>query len=88
VLTADTPKQEPAVPAWCFLEVTPGPGAYELQKVDSPVEQITVQRAAFGATGDGKAIRYLAAQLLACLTDAQSTQNVSLCLRVLLPVMI
>jgi len=88
VLTADTPKQEPAVPAWCFLEVTPGPGAYELQKVDSPLEQITVQRAAFGATGDGKAIRYLAAQLLACLTDAQSTQNVSLCLRVLLPVMI
>ncbi|KAA6426266.1 MAG: hypothetical protein FRX49_03378 [Trebouxia sp. A1-2] len=56
VLTADTPKQEPAVPAWCSLEVTPGPGAYELQKVLDPLEQTTVQRAAFGATGDGKAI--------------------------------
>ena len=75
VLTADTPKQEPAVPAWCSLEVTPGPGAYELQKVDNPLEQTTVQRAAFGVTGDGKAIRYLAAQLLACLVDAQSIRN-------------
>ncbi|DBA95945.1 hypothetical protein WJX77_009394 [Trebouxia sp. C0004] len=56
VLTADTPKQEPAVPAWCSLEVTPGPGAYELQKEDSRLEQTTVQRAAFGATEDGKAI--------------------------------
>ena len=79
VLTADTPKQEPVVPAWCSLEVTPGPGAYELQKVDSPLEQTTVQRAAFGATGDGKGTRYLAAQLLACLTDAQSIQNMCHC---------
>jgi len=75
VLTGDAPKQEPAVPAWCSLEVTPGPGAYELQKVDSPLEQIKVPRAAFGATGDGKVVRYVAAQLLACLLDAQSIQK-------------
>lgn len=79
VLTADTPKQEPAVPAWCSLEVTPGPGAYELQKIDSPLEQITVQRAAFGATGDGKAMRYLAAQLLASLLEAQSVHKLCHC---------
>ncbi len=57
VLTADTPQQALAVPAWCSPEVTPGPGAYELQKVDSQLELIKVQRAAFGATGDGKAAR-------------------------------
>ena len=79
VLTADAPTQEPAVLAWCSLEVTPGPGAYELQKADSPLEQITVQRAAFGATGDGKGIRYLATQLLACLIFAQNDQNMCHC---------
>ena len=57
VLTADTPQHPPAVPAWCSLEVIPGPGAYELQKVDSQQELIKVPRAAFGATGDGKTPR-------------------------------
>lgn len=57
VLTADAPQQPPAAPAWCSLESTPGPGAYELQKSDSTLDLVKVQRSAFGATGDGKAVR-------------------------------
>lgn len=55
VLTADAPKPAPAVPSWCSPEVTPGPGAYELQTKEA--DSIEVQWSAFGVTGDGKAVR-------------------------------
>ena len=56
VLTADTPPPAAALPPWCSLDVTPGPGAYELRKEEesSDADLIAVQRSAFGATGDGK----------------------------------
>ena len=57
VLTADAPKLAPAVPSWCSLEVTPGPGSYELQTNDKETDNIKVQWSAFGATGHGKAVR-------------------------------
>ena len=57
VLTADAPEVAPAVPAWCSLEATPGPGAYEPDLADKDTAFVTVQRSAFGASGDGKASR-------------------------------
>lgn len=57
VLTADAPEVAPAVPAWCSVEATPGPGAYEPHVADKETAFVTVQRSAFGASGDGKASR-------------------------------
>ena len=57
VLTADTAEPAPAVPAWGSFEATPGPGAYELQQPEKELDSIKGQHSAFGATGDGKAIR-------------------------------
>lgn len=57
VLTADAPEVAPAVPAWCSLEATPGPGAYEPHVADKDSAFVTVARSAFGASGDGKASR-------------------------------
>lgn len=58
VLTADAPEVAPAVPAWCSLDATPGPGAYEPHAADKDTAVVTVQRSAFGASGNGKASRY------------------------------
>ena len=58
VLTADNPPAPAALPPWCSLDVTPGPGAYELRKEEGSEAALTaVQRSAFGATGDGKGPR-------------------------------
>lgn len=57
VLTADAPEPVPAVPGWCSLEATPGPGAYEPHISDKDTAFVTVQRSAFGASSDGKASR-------------------------------
>ena len=54
VLTRDAPEPIPAVPGWCSLEATPGPGAYEPRVFDQDAAFVTVQRSAFGASGANK----------------------------------
>ena len=54
MLTSDSPKKAAAMPAWCSLEVTPGPGYYEAQSCSEAQERADKPAVAFGATGDGK----------------------------------